>query len=119
MDRLKRFLVMDDVRDKIGTPLVSTNAIEFDHVNAIWPAVVSAKSTAAQNKKTNANGAAAATLAPSGPSTTATPAVRDVDFTVAKGELIGVCGGVGSGKTSLLSVLLAQVWCLSCGLFNK
>lgn len=35
--------------------------------------------------------------------------VRDMDFTVATGELIGIVGPVGSGKSSLLSALVGQL----------
>ncbi|XP_070538463.1 ATP-binding cassette sub-family C member 5-like isoform X2 [Ptychodera flava] len=33
----------------------------------------------------------------------------DISFTLNKGQIIGVCGSVGSGKSSLLSAILAQM----------
>ncbi|KAI5098386.1 multidrug resistance-associated protein 5 isoform X1, partial [Silurus meridionalis] len=32
-----------------------------------------------------------------------------IDLTIQKGKLVGICGGVGSGKTSLISAILGQM----------
>ncbi|XP_066266620.1 ATP-binding cassette sub-family C member 5-like [Branchiostoma lanceolatum] len=37
------------------------------------------------------------------------PILFDIDLTLPKGSLLGVCGGVGSGKSSLISGILAQM----------
>ena len=37
------------------------------------------------------------------------PCLFDLDLSVKKGDLIGVAGGVGSGKTSLISALMGEV----------
>ncbi|XP_037553547.1 multidrug resistance-associated protein 9 [Nematolebias whitei] len=37
------------------------------------------------------------------------PTLRNVSFTLPKGNLLGVCGNVGSGKTSLISSVLEQM----------
>ncbi|XP_044057052.1 ATP-binding cassette sub-family C member 12 isoform X2 [Siniperca chuatsi] len=37
------------------------------------------------------------------------PTLRNVSFTLPKGNLLGVCGNVGSGKTSLISSILEQM----------
>jgi len=37
-------------------------------------------------------------------------ALHDLDITVRAGELVGVVGGVGSGKTSLLHAMLGELW---------
>lgn len=39
----------------------------------------------------------------------ALPALRNISFTLHKGNLLGVCGNVGSGKTSLISSILEQM----------
>ncbi|XP_070538468.1 ATP-binding cassette sub-family C member 5-like [Ptychodera flava] len=36
-------------------------------------------------------------------------ALFDIDLTLRKGQIIGVCGSVGSGKSSLLSAILSQM----------
>ncbi|XP_052008122.1 ATP-binding cassette sub-family C member 12-like isoform X2 [Xyrauchen texanus] len=41
------------------------------------------------------------------------PALRDISFTLSKGSLLGVCGNVGSGKTSLISSILEQMHLMS------
>ncbi|XP_074522437.1 ATP-binding cassette sub-family C member 12-like isoform X2 [Halichoeres trimaculatus] len=40
------------------------------------------------------------------------PSLRNISFTLQKGQLLGVCGNVGSGKTSLLCSLLEQMYLL-------
>ncbi|KAG7239593.1 hypothetical protein INR49_028745, partial [Caranx melampygus] len=42
-------------------------------------------------------------------SSEATPTLRNISFTLDKGKLLGVCGNVGSGKTSLICSLLGQM----------
>ncbi|CAG9463350.1 unnamed protein product [Pedinophyceae sp. YPF-701] len=37
------------------------------------------------------------------------PVLKDIELTVARGELLGVCGPVGSGKSSLLAGLLGEL----------
>lgn len=37
------------------------------------------------------------------------PTLRNISFTLPKGKLLGVCGNVGSGKTSLISSILEQM----------
>uniref|UniRef100_A0AAQ4P4I1 ATP-binding cassette sub-family C member 5 n=1 Tax=Gasterosteus aculeatus aculeatus TaxID=481459 RepID=A0AAQ4P4I1_GASAC len=37
------------------------------------------------------------------------PTLRNITFTLPKGKLLGICGNVGSGKTSLISSILEQM----------
>ncbi|XP_043101407.1 ATP-binding cassette sub-family C member 12 [Puntigrus tetrazona] len=41
------------------------------------------------------------------------PSLRNISFTLSKGSLLGVCGNVGSGKTSLISSILEQMHLIS------
>ncbi|KAM9409966.1 LOW QUALITY PROTEIN: ATP-binding cassette sub-family C member 12 [Pholidichthys leucotaenia] len=43
-------------------------------------------------------------------STEAIPTLRNITFTLPKGNLLGVCGNVGSGKSSLISSILEQMY---------
>ncbi len=36
-------------------------------------------------------------------------ALKNINLTVKKGELVGICGAVGSGKSSIISAILAQM----------
>uniref|UniRef100_A0AAX7U9R2 ATP-binding cassette, sub-family C (CFTR/MRP), member 12 n=1 Tax=Astatotilapia calliptera TaxID=8154 RepID=A0AAX7U9R2_ASTCA len=40
------------------------------------------------------------------------PTLRNISFTLPKGKLLGVCGNVGSGKTSLICSILEQMYLL-------
>ena len=46
-------------------------------------------------------------------STAFVPCLFDLDLNIRKGQLIGVAGGVGSGKTSLISAVMGEVWRMS------
>uniref|UniRef100_A0A8C7JVE8 ATP-binding cassette sub-family C member 5 n=1 Tax=Oncorhynchus kisutch TaxID=8019 RepID=A0A8C7JVE8_ONCKI len=48
------------------------------------------------------------TTAP-GTTTEAKPTLRNISFNLPKGNLLGICGNVGSGKTSLISSILEQM----------
>ncbi|KAG8136298.1 hypothetical protein E2320_009263 [Naja naja] len=37
----------------------------------------------------------------------------NIDLEIEKGKLVGICGSVGSGKTSLISAILGQAWILN------
>lgn len=39
------------------------------------------------------------------------PTLRNISFSLPKGKLLGVCGNVASGKTSLILSILEQVSC--------
>ncbi|XP_039623577.1 multidrug resistance-associated protein 5-like [Polypterus senegalus] len=43
------------------------------------------------------------------PYTTLNKTLRNINLYVKKGKLVGICGGVGSGKSSLLSAILGQM----------
>ncbi|XP_070538594.1 ATP-binding cassette sub-family C member 5-like [Ptychodera flava] len=38
--------------------------------------------------------------------------LRDINFTLPKGSLVGICGSVGSGKSSLVSAIISQMECV-------
>lgn len=44
------------------------------------------------------------------PEDEAKPILKNISFTLSKGKLLGVCGNVGSGKTSLISAILEQMY---------
>ena len=37
------------------------------------------------------------------------PALYDLNLTVSRGQLVGIAGGVGAGKSSLISAILGEV----------
>ena len=45
----------------------------------------------------------------SGDSISRPPTLRDINLRVTRGEMVGICGVVGCGKTSLLSALLDEI----------
>ncbi|XP_055078539.1 ATP-binding cassette sub-family C member 12-like [Periophthalmus magnuspinnatus] len=47
---------------------------------------------------------------PSKPQLEVKPTLKNISFTLPKGTLLGVCGNVGSGKTSLISAILEEMY---------
>lgn len=35
--------------------------------------------------------------------------IRDLDINIKRGEIIGVCGSIGSGKSSLFNAILGEM----------
>ncbi|XP_055010778.1 ATP-binding cassette sub-family C member 12 [Boleophthalmus pectinirostris] len=47
---------------------------------------------------------------PSEPQLEVKPTLKNISFTLPKGKLLGICGNVGSGKTSLIAAILEQMY---------
>ncbi|PIA65043.1 hypothetical protein AQUCO_00100490v1 [Aquilegia coerulea] len=86
LDRISSFMRLKDVQPDIIVKLPSTSkvAIEITHGNFSWDL-----------------------------SSSSTPTLKDVNFQVFHGMRVGVCGTVGSGKSSLLSCILGEMIKLS------
>jgi ABC-type sugar transport system ATPase subunit len=39
--------------------------------------------------------------------------IKNLNFSIKKGELVGICGLVGDGKTSLFNTLLGEMRCMT------
>lgn len=65
----------------------STTAIEFADAAISWPQQADAESGDARPNE---------------------PVLRNLTFSIPRGKIVGVCGGVGVGKTSLLSALIGD-----------
>ncbi|PIA30614.1 hypothetical protein AQUCO_05400004v1 [Aquilegia coerulea] len=86
LDRISSFLRLEDLQPDIIVKLPSTSkvAVEIDNGNFSWDL-----------------------------SSSNTPILKDVKFQVFRGMRVGVCGTVGSGKSSLLSCILGEMVKLS------
>ncbi|XP_038662587.1 multidrug resistance-associated protein 9-like [Scyliorhinus canicula] len=93
LQRLKKILVMKDPVVYVKNLQDSPYAVLMENASFSW------------DKPDPVNGAEHRT----GQDCTAPPTQRDITATVPQGSLLGVCGNVGSGKSSLISALLGQM----------
>ncbi|XP_021928372.1 multidrug resistance-associated protein 5-like isoform X2 [Zootermopsis nevadensis] len=121
LSRIKSILLLEDISPYITRPIDKTQAVCISRGTLSWDSVTLHKSStdAEKNnlsplgvlqKQNHATDQEKEKLNPC--ENTECPnvnALRDINFQVAKGHLIGVCGHVGSGKTALLLAALGQL----------
>ena len=129
INRLKSFLSLDDYHEPTFTPNSPDVALRITG-DFFWPAATGlGNSRTGEGKKSKFANAtdtgteavprpAAAPSSGSSNNISITDAgedeaqqmtLSDLNLTVTKGHLVGVCGAVGAGKTSLLSAMLSQM----------
>lgn len=120
--RFKQFLCMPDVKPISTVTEDESNAIEMKDLSAAWSRSEIGewkKEKDGQNKSfTHGEDNFDIALASDDDATNADInfkkfTLRDVSLTVKKGSLVGVCGVVGSGKTSLLHTILEDTHLLN------
>ena len=90
----------------------SDTSIELKNANLAWEVMnIKEKSKTKVDKKKNKKDEK--TEKEELDSTAFVPCLFDLDLNIRKGQLIGVAGGVGSGKTSLISAVMGEVWGMS------
>eukprot|EP00043_Microstomoeca_roanoka_P008172 m.78868 g.78868 ORF g.78868 m.78868 type:complete len:1323 (+) comp14131_c0_seq1:57-4025(+) len=113
--RLRNFLLLNDTRLQLPKPAAKDVAIDFANATLYWPAVQPKEIDQVDNEASVSEKAPAA----EGLAVETKDArkvggkhiiLRKVNLCVRKGELVGICGAVGSGKSSLLSTLLGQLY---------
>ncbi|XP_005100698.1 multidrug resistance-associated protein 5 [Aplysia californica] len=120
--RMKEILLLDEVVENSQPLLDDSNALEVMNANCTWSVRKTgevAQDTIKEPKKKQKNKKKAATeeeLAmtddlnkESGGQIYTAPVLRNITFTLKKGELLGICGHVGCGKSSLITALLGRM----------
>eukprot|EP00936_MAST-01D_sp_MAST-1D-sp1_P000713 g713.t1 len=97
----------------------TAEAIRVSDITVTWPdADAETAAAAAKNGKAKAKDKAAGdegdatkktTVVPPPPELEQRPTLQDLNITVSRGELLGVTGPVGSGKSSFLSALVNEI----------
>ena len=98
--RLQELLELKDyVRpSNKGLPAQSDTSIELQGACLAWEVLKESKKTKAGGKEENS----LSTIEH-------VPCLHGLDLSVGKGQLVGVAGGVGAGKTSLISAIMGEV----------
>ena len=79
-----------------GLPDNSDTSIELRGACLAWEVLKESKKTKAGGKEENSL-------------STIEPCLHGLDLSIHKGQLVGVAGGVGAGKTSLISAIMGEV----------
>ncbi|XP_038609802.1 multidrug resistance-associated protein 9 [Tachyglossus aculeatus] len=114
--RLKKILLNQSPPTYI-TPLEDKdNALVVENATLSWECEISRKNSqenVSPDRKELSQGSSQTFLQPleSEDTKPSSPLVlHNINITLKKGKVLGICGNVGSGKSSLISALLGQMW---------
>ncbi|XP_050718603.1 ATP-binding cassette sub-family C member 5-like isoform X6 [Eriocheir sinensis] len=115
-ERVKRMLLMDELTPYRGHPKDPSVAVAFHDATLGWDAVSlqkEKKNNKSAKKKDVKNDAtpsqADQLLQPQDGELQHIEVLFKLSLSINKGELVGVCGGVGAGKSSLISAVLGHM----------
>ncbi|XP_062382895.1 ATP-binding cassette sub-family C member 12-like [Sardina pilchardus] len=91
--RLKKLLLQQNPESYLTQRKGLEAALVMENASFSWTSPDSSPETTHENTHTSEN----------------KPILRNISFTLPKGNLLGVCGNVGCGKTSLISSILEQM----------
>ncbi|XP_042276009.1 ATP-binding cassette sub-family C member 12-like isoform X1 [Thunnus maccoyii] len=97
--RLKKLLLIENPESYVlQKSVIRSAAVVMDNATLSWTGPLHPPHTEDRDDLASKQG-----------HTEAPPTLRNISFTLPKGRLLGVCGSVGSGKTSLICSLLEQM----------
>ncbi|XP_064100115.1 ATP-binding cassette sub-family C member 5-like isoform X4 [Macrobrachium nipponense] len=108
-ERVKGILLMEEISPYIGKPRWKSTAISMEGATLAWDAVSLQKRKKKKKKSKKDDTSPAHKLLANSSVQEHTDVLFNIDLKVKKGELLGVCGGVGAGKSSLVSALLGHM----------
>ncbi|RDD40706.1 Multidrug resistance-associated protein 5 [Trichoplax sp. H2] len=88
--RMKELLLMEEVKPRMDIPVGIHNAIAMERASFSWKLDNQQDDNKTSLKHTEF-------------------ILKDINLTLKKGQLIGVCGRIGSGKSSLISAILGEM----------
>uniref|UniRef100_A0AC34GHH6 ABC transmembrane type-1 domain-containing protein n=1 Tax=Panagrolaimus sp. ES5 TaxID=591445 RepID=A0AC34GHH6_9BILA len=98
LNRVQEFLLEPEVPEMINTmsPTSEDTVIEFKNANFSWSPIKPEETT-----------------------TTTLPTLKSLNFEIKEGELIGIIGRVGAGKSSILSAICGELYQSSGQFYRK
>ncbi|NP_001268689.1 ATP-binding cassette transporter subfamily C member 5a isoform X1 [Strongylocentrotus purpuratus] len=106
--RIKNLLIQDEMLPITDSVDDWSNAIEMNSVSAAWDDCSKDKKTQCDTARDKEDHDVIDRENGSSSDLYGACALNDVSVAVKKGSLVGVCGSIGSGKTSLLHTILQQ-----------
>ncbi|GAB6032438.1 ATP-binding cassette sub- C member 11 [Chamberlinius hualienensis] len=103
--RLQKFLINHSTKDTVNNSLSSPNAIHISHLFVSWS---KCKISSKINDLENSNIDGRVNLAFESDLDDVLHkncVLKNLNFSIQKGQLIGICGNIGSGKSTLLSTI--------------
>ncbi|XP_041077297.1 ATP-binding cassette sub-family C member 12-like [Polyodon spathula] len=117
--RLKKILVVENPEQYVISLKGSPNALVMEKATLSWNKLdgnSGTNGTLANGKNSNENESNKKAQKKNGTKSTTKETnkvtLRNINITLEKGKLLGVCGNVGSGKSSLISALLGEMYLL-------
>ncbi|XP_077869660.1 ATP-binding cassette sub-family C member 5-like [Saccoglossus kowalevskii] len=105
--RMKKLLLMEEIKPHNGVPECGDNVLEFTAATFAWDKQ-SNQMNATLNQSVESRLIDNADISNHGNAT-----LFDINLTIMRGQLIGMCGSVGSGKSSIISAILSQMQLIS------
>ncbi|XP_076687192.1 ATP-binding cassette sub-family C member 5-like isoform X2 [Andrena cerasifolii] len=116
LNRLQNILLLEEYTCHISKPIVKSQALGIANGTFVYesstPRAKKSKNPSDEKKKASSNAKDKIELEKLNEPSKQTQYVEllnDIKFQAAKGELVGICGQVGSGKSSLLLAALGQL----------
>ncbi|KAK9542217.1 hypothetical protein VZT92_000096 [Zoarces viviparus] len=106
--RLKRILLIQNPEPYLIQRKDSDSAIVMKNASLSWNKPANQPDSPPSSSVNGQKGHKVEETCQNGKSETL-PTLRNISFTLPKGSLLGICGNVGSGKTSLISSILEQM----------
>ncbi|XP_060552552.1 ATP-binding cassette sub-family C member 5-like [Ruditapes philippinarum] len=105
--RLKRLLLMEEYIPPSNEVYDKENVVEIKAANFIWDNILDQSSQVNVDKF--AKRSSVTSLDSSRRESISNFALSDINFEVKQGKLVGICGSVGSGKSSLMSAVMGRM----------
>ncbi|XP_075225132.1 ATP-binding cassette sub-family C member 5-like isoform X2 [Lycorma delicatula] len=129
-NRLKKVLLLNEISHYVRYPVDRTQAVCISNGSFTYglplPEEIKSKAKKTQKKKVkdkldieNINGCQEGEEKIKLKNNLDGPILYSIDFNATKGSLVGICGQVGSGKTSLLQACLGQLKVISGNVYRQ
>nr|XP_045601897.1 ATP-binding cassette sub-family C member 5-like isoform X2 [Procambarus clarkii] len=109
LERCKNILLMDELTPYVEEPQTEDIAVALHDATLAWNTISLEKKGKEKRRNKNDTGSPTDDLLQKVTDPQCTEVLFGISLSVKRGELIAVCGGVGAGKSSLISALLGHM----------
>ncbi|XP_077982033.1 ATP-binding cassette sub-family C member 5-like [Glandiceps talaboti] len=112
-DRLKNLLLMEELQPYESKPFDDDVAVDITMATFAWDKQEKEQSKEERKLMEEEKMMTTERIEEDSETSNGVPILFDINLKLKKGQLIGICGSVGSGKSSLISAILAQTQLIS------
>ncbi|XP_059144802.1 ATP-binding cassette sub-family C member 5-like [Physella acuta] len=109
LKRIQAILLMDEINGQYQQPSENSLAVEIKNASFAWSSNRSRKKENEASKKPEEEVGLNEADMEKNEQIFSGPSLTNISLTIKKGQLVGVCGSVGCGKTSLINALLGRL----------